>query len=76
MCLSDQIHRILITLTVESSTMSIDENITENIIRTKISVLKGRNRTEDGAFMNTNIDQELLQRLPIKNHLKLFVAEK
>ena len=87
LCLVDQIQAqsqfklspqisCLITLRIESSIISIDGNITDNIIKKVINVKWEKCRTKNGALRNSSINWILLGRLPIKNHSKLSIAEK
>ena len=58
------------------SIISIESNITDNIIRKVINVLKEKCRTINGALRNSNINWIFLWRLPIQNHLKSSISEK
>ena len=59
-----------ITLRVGSSIISIDTNVTENIIMKVINVLKEKFRTKNGALRNSSINCKFLWRLPDQNYLK------
>ena len=63
-------------LTVKSSIISIDSNITENIIRKVINVQQVKFRAKNAALRNSSITWIFLQRLPIQNHQKPSITEK
>ena len=66
----------LTTLKVASSIVSVDSNITDNVIRKVINVEQEICGTKDGALRNTNINLTLLRILPIQNNLKLSITKK
>ena len=67
----------LITLTVESSTISIDSNITDNIIRMVIiNVQNEKCRTKNWGFRNSRINWIFLWVLHIQNHSEPSITEK
>ena len=68
--------RCLIILRTESSIISIDSNITDNIIRKVINVQQEKRTTKNGTLRNSNINWIFLRRLPIQNHLKSSITKK
>ena len=63
-------------LMTEGSIISIDCNMTDNIIRKVTSVLWEKCRTKNGALKNSSINWRFLWGLPIHDHLKLSITEK
>ena len=55
---------------VESSIISMDSNITDNIIRKVINVYQEKCRTKNGALRNSSIRWIFLSRFQIKIHAK------
>ena len=66
----------LITIRVEGSVISIDSNITDNIIRKVINVEQEKCRTKNGPLRNSNIYWIFLWKFPIQNHRKPPITEK
>ena len=68
--------RCLITVRIESSIISIDSSITDNVIRTVINIQQEKCTTTNGALRNSRINWKFLWRLSIQNHSKQSVTEK
>ena len=68
--------RCLNTFIVEVSVISIDSNITDNIIREVIDEQQEKCRTKNGSLRNSSINCIFLSRLPIHNYLKQPITEK
>ena len=56
--------------------ISIDSNITDNIIRKVISLWSKKSRFKNGALRNSSINRIFLWKRPIQNHSKPSITEK
>ena len=68
--------RFLNVLRVETSIISIDSNITDNIIRKVIKLLLEKYRIKNLPLRNTSINWIILWRLPIQTHPKPSITKK
>ena len=65
-----------IALRLECSVISIDGNITDNIIRNTINTQQKNHKTKNGVLRNASINSILLPRFLIQNHLKSSFTNK
>ena len=68
--------RCLMAFRIESSIISIDSNVINNIIRKIINVYQEKCRTNNGPLSNSSINWVFLGRFPIQNHRKPPITEK